>query len=68
MIKLTFQCALSAHALSYETLSDLVPTLQRLPPTGKAAPLYLDHMITAARGLLLSWAFQPLRLSPLSDP
>jgi hypothetical protein len=40
MIELTFRWALSAPALSYETLADLVPTLQRLPPTGKAVPLY----------------------------
>jgi len=35
----------------------LVPTLQRVPPTEKAVPLYATQMISPGRGLLLSWDF-----------
>jgi hypothetical protein len=36
-----FRIVLSVPALSYKTLSDLVPALQRLDPTKKAAPTRL---------------------------
>ena len=39
MIDTPFRVYLSAPALPYKTLSGLVPTLQRLTPTGKAVPL-----------------------------
>jgi len=48
---------------SLQNLSGLVPTLQRFPPTRKAVPLLAPQCFTSGRGLLLSWAFQPLRLS-----
>jgi len=35
----------------------LVPTLQRVTPTEKAAPLNATQMISPGRGLLLSWDF-----------
>jgi hypothetical protein len=41
MIEFSFRRTLSARALSYKTLPDLVPALQRLTPTGKAVLLLL---------------------------
>jgi hypothetical protein len=39
MVKSLSQVTLSAPALPYKTLSDFVPALQRVAPTGKAALL-----------------------------
>jgi hypothetical protein len=60
MIDSTSRFNLSAHALSYKTLSDLVPALQRLTPTGKAVPLLLPP-----RGLVQAGAYCSLGLYDL---
>jgi len=64
-----FESYLSAPALSYKTLSDFVPALQRLPPTEKAVSLLLlTQRISLGQDLMLSWAFGPLRSSPFLHP
>lgn len=60
MIDSPSRANLSAPALSYETLSDLVPTLQRLTPTGKAVLLLLPP-----RGLIRVGAVCSLGLCDL---
>jgi hypothetical protein len=60
MIDSPFRINLSAPALSYKTLSDLVSALQRLTPTGKAVPLLL-----LPRGLVRVGAYCSLGLSDL---
>jgi len=60
MIEVSSRKPLSAPALPYETLADLVPTLQRLPPTGKAVPLYCSP-----EGLVRTGAKCSLGLSDL---
>lgn len=60
MIDKPFRIYLSAPALSHKTLADLVPTLQRLTPTGKAVPLLLPP-----RGLVRVGAYCSLGLSDL---
>lgn len=52
VIERSSRISLSALALSYKTLPGLVPTLQRLPPTGKAVLLLL-----LAEGLIRPGAF-----------
>jgi hypothetical protein len=43
----------------------LVPTLQRIPPTEKAAPLVATQRFSPGQGLLLSWDFRASQaLSP----
>jgi len=54
---------LSAPALSRKTSYSLAPALQRLNPTHLAVPLFAPQSFTPGRGLMLSWALRPLRLS-----
>jgi hypothetical protein len=62
----TLSSTSSALALPYKTLSSFVPAPQRLHPTEKAVPLYCPRRISSGQGHMLSWAFSPLGLSPLS--
>jgi hypothetical protein len=60
MIESPSRMTLSVHALSHETLTDLIPALQRLNPTRKAVPLLLP-----TRGLVWSEAYCSLGLYDL---
>jgi hypothetical protein len=43
------------------------PALQRLDPTKKAEPFVATRRISPGQGRMLSWAFQPPRLSSLTN-